>query len=151
MKSLREHRVYEQELGRTVESKKATVPDIIANGLSSLSIGKSHQEYNESFKNLQTRRRSTPLIGHTLNTTGAAQATATNSPSVSHQSPLPSLHTISHLQPAPTTTSTNLGNADDSFNELDASDEDEDIPLDLDARNELLTLVTESDVELELD
>ncbi len=61
MKSLRTHRVYSQEPGRTIEEDKAEVQDVLAEGMQSLAV--PLREYNSMFNRLRIRRRVRPLIG----------------------------------------------------------------------------------------
>ncbi len=61
IKSLRVHRVYSQELGRTIEGNKAEVQDVLAVGIQGLAV--PLREYNSMFDRLRIRRRVRPLIG----------------------------------------------------------------------------------------
>ncbi|KAI0075557.1 hypothetical protein K474DRAFT_1599581 [Panus rudis PR-1116 ss-1] len=61
MKSLRMHRVYTIEKGRTIDGKKGQVPNVAADGVNPTYA--SLRAYNTSFERMRQRRRMKPLIG----------------------------------------------------------------------------------------
>lgn len=63
MKSLRTHRVYSKEPGRTIEGDSAVIPDVLVVGLHKLPT--PLREYNALFDTLRSRRKLKPLIGGT--------------------------------------------------------------------------------------
>ncbi|KAK7676620.1 hypothetical protein QCA50_020434 [Cerrena zonata] len=62
VKSLRTHRVYQRELGRTIESDSAVIPNILVSGLNQLAI--PLRAYNTTFERFRARLRVRPLIGN---------------------------------------------------------------------------------------
>ncbi|KAI0072891.1 hypothetical protein K474DRAFT_1700685 [Panus rudis PR-1116 ss-1] len=64
MKSLRMHRVYSVERGRTIDGKKAQIPNVQSAGFNKL--GSPLRSYNAEFERRKQRLRMTPLIGNPL-------------------------------------------------------------------------------------
>ena len=72
VKSLRTHRVYQQEPGRIIESDSPIVPNILVSGLTRLAT--PLQAYNTAFERFRARLRLRPLIGESLLANNSTQS-----------------------------------------------------------------------------
>lgn len=76
MESLDENKVYRIEKGRVLDDDDEPVKDVVAVGLQNLVEGNKNplSDYNEAFRNLQTRRRMKPVTsGLAKEETGATE------------------------------------------------------------------------------
>ncbi|PPQ87507.1 hypothetical protein CVT24_010731, partial [Panaeolus cyanescens] len=63
MESLKEHKVYEVEMGRKVDDDDIPVVDVIAEGMCSLLTSSALSDFNKAFVSMQERRRMRPVCG----------------------------------------------------------------------------------------
>lgn len=137
MQSLKDNSVYQIEEGRSLESTKSIVTDVLSEGVVALSEGPALKEYNDAFKILQERRRAIPLIGEPAVPRFPLQTSLSESETASHGA-----HPVEEDRSSDGSSTT-----EDNW-----SSPSEDDPYAMyDARDELLPLETESDVELDMD
>lgn len=158
MDSLKEHKVYEKEIGRTLEDEDEVADVVSIGALALIAEGGPLDEYNKAFKRLQQRRRMRPVVGDGVNDMEKGSALSPSPPS---PPPRMSPSAINQAQDAPLLAAplaehdSDGGREEEEEESSDSEVEKEEEELEFDrifaTEDATLTLDTAEDVALDMD